>query len=397
MDSKWIQTQNTQLSLYANYREFTTENSASPSQKSVNSRLQYSQKIANNLVHWNTLFETNAGRLPQQDFTYVEVEPGQGSFVWFDYNGNGIQELEEFEVAQFQDQAIYIRVLLPNQVYIRTHQNKLSQSITFNPIQWANSTHSNKQFWSHFYNQTSFLIDRKDKNNSQSIRLNPFDSKAEDQLALQSNFRNQLFLNRGKQHYTFSYSYLKSKARNVLSFGYIELESVSHQINMTHKIQNQWLFNLQSNLDEISSESENFSSKNYQLIQSLLSPKISYLLDQNKRFDVFYQYQKKDNSVGSLEQLVQEKYGCSFTLTQNQKAAVTGEFNYFSNIFSGNANTPVAYQMMEGLQPGTNFTWSLVAQKKLTKYLDLNLNYFGRKSETSRTIHSGTVQLRAYF
>tara|TARA_B110000459_G_scaffold23505_1_gene22618 strand:- start:271 stop:3585 length:3315 start_codon:yes stop_codon:yes gene_type:complete len=397
LDSKWIQNKNTELSLYANFREFTTENSAFPSQKSVNSRLQYSQKIANNLIHWNTLFETDAGRLPQQDFTYVEVEPGQGSFVWFDYNGNGIQELEEFEVAQFQDQAIYIRVLLPNQVYIRTHQNKFSQSLTFNPNQWANSTHSNKQFWSHFYNQTSFLIDRKDQNNSQSIRISPFHSKPEDQLALHSNFRNQLFLNRGKQHYTISYSYLKSKARNVLSFGYIELESISHQINMTHKIQNQWLFNLQSNLDEIRSESENFSSKNYQLIQYLLNPKVSYLLDQNKRFDLFYQYQKKDNSVGSLEQLAQEKYGCSFTLTQNQKAAVTGEFNYFSNKFSGNANTPVAYQMMEGLQPGTNFTWSFVAQKKLTKYLDLNLNYFGRKSETSRTIHTGTVQLKAYF
>ena len=185
LDSKWIQTKSTQLSLYANYREFTTENSTSPSQKSINSRLQYSQKIANNLIHWNTLFETNAGRLPQQDFTYVEVEPGQGSFVWFDYNENGIQELEEFEIAQFQDQAIYIRVLLPNQVYIRTHQNKLSQSLTFNPIQWANSTQSKKKFWSHFYNQTSFLIDRKDKNTNQSIRLNPFHSKVEDQLGLQ--------------------------------------------------------------------------------------------------------------------------------------------------------------------------------------------------------------------
>ena len=397
IDSKWIHTQNTQLSLYANYREFTSKNSTLPSQKSVNSRLQYSQKIANNLIHWNTLYETNAGRLPQQDFTYVEVEPGQGTFVWFDYNENGIQELEEFEVAQFQDQAIYIRVLLPNQVYIRTHQNKLSQSLTFNPIQWANSTQSNKKFWSHFYNQTSFLIDRKDKNTNQSVRLNPFHSKVGDQLGLQSNFRNQLFLNRGRQRYTVSYSYLDSKARNVLSFGYIELESISHQLNMTHKIKNQWLLNLQSNLDKISSESESFSSKNYLLTQSLLSPKISYLLDQNKRFDVFYQYQKKDNSIGSLEQLVQEKYGFSFALTQNQKAAITGEFNYFSNKFSGNANTPVAYQMMEGLQPGTNFTWSLVAQKKLTKYLDLNLNYFGRKSETSRTIHTGTIQLKAYF
>ncbi len=88
---------------------------------------------------------------------------------------------------------------------------------------------------------------------------------------------------------------------------------------------------------------------------------------------------RKDNAIGGLEQLTQEKYGVSFTLTQNQKAAITGEFNYFSNDFSGNANTPVAYQMMEGLQPGTNFTWSLIAQKKLTKFLDLKSELFWKK------------------
>ena len=397
LDSKFIHTKNTNLSLYANYREFKTNTTSKSSQKSINSRLQFSQKFANNLIHWNTLYETNAGRLPQQDFTYIEVESGQGSFVWFDYNENGIQELEEFEVAQFQDQATYIRVLLPNQVYIRTHQNKLSQSLTFNPIQWVNSTQTSKNFWSHFYNQTTFIIDRKDKNNSESIRLNPFQSNPEDQLALQSNVRNQLFYNRGKQHYTVSYSYSESKARNVLSFGYVEQQSLSHQLNFSHKIQNQWLLSFQSNLDKNRSESENFSSKNYQLSESLLNPKLSYLLDDNKRFDVYYQYQIKDNSIGDLEQLTQQKYGLSFTLSQSQKAAVTGEFNYFSNQFTGNSNSPVAYQMMQGLQPGTNFTWSLIAQKKLTKFLDLNLNYFGRKSETSRTIHTGTVQLKAYF
>ena len=397
LDSKWIQTQKTNLSLYANYRVFKSTNASAPLQKSINSRLQYSQKLANNGIHWNTLFETNAGRLPRQDFTYVEVEPGQGSFVWFDYNENGIQELEEFEIAQFQDQATYVRVLLPNQVYLRTHQNKLSQSLTLNPIQWANSPQASKRFLAHFYNQTSFLIDRKDINNSTSIRLNPFHSNAEDQLALQSNFRNQLFYNRGKQHYTISYSYSESKARNTLSFGYVEQETFSHQVNILHKIKEQWLLSLQTNLDENFSASENFSSKNFQLKESLLNPKVSYLLDDNKRFDVYYQYQNKKNSIGDMEQLTQEKYGVSFMLTQNQKAAISGEFNYFSNEFSGISNTPVAYQMMEGLQPGTNFTWSLIAQKKLTKFLDLNLNYFGRKSETSRTIHTGTVQLKAYF
>ena len=88
---------------------------------------------------WNTVFETNSGTLPQQDFTYVEVEAGQGTYTWIDYNENGIQELNEFEVAQFTDEGNYIRVLLPNQVFVKTHQNRLSQTLTLNPQQWSSS------------------------------------------------------------------------------------------------------------------------------------------------------------------------------------------------------------------------------------------------------------------
>src|SRR5690606_40422875 len=65
--------------------------------------------------------------------------------------------------------------------------------------------------------------------------------------------------------------------------------------------------------------------------------------------------------------LKQQKYGASFSFANFQSMSLIGEFNYFSNNFEGNANTPVAYQMMEGLQPGKNYTWSLLAQKKITK------------------------------
>ena len=392
-----IRSETSNLSLYANYRVFKPEDENKSIQKILNSRLFYDQKLAKNLVQWQSVYETSSGQLPQQDFTYVEVEPGQGSFMWLDYNGNGIQELEEFEVAQFQDQATYIRVLLPNQVYIRTHQNRLSQSLTIDPIQWSGSSNKAKRFWSHFYNQTTFLIDRKQRNNGQNINLNPFQSNSENQLAMQSNFRNQLFFNRGKQHYTVSYSFSGSEMKNVLSFGSIAQKSYAHQLNFTHKIQQQWLLNFQFNFDNNKSESENYSSKNFELDQILMNPKISYLLDDNKRFDVFYQFQQQDNLINDKEYLKQHKLGVSAVMNQNTSSSISAEFNYFSNAFKGNANTPVAYQMMEGLQPGTNFTWSLIAQKKLTKFLDLNLNYFGRKTENSRTIHTGTVQLKAYF
>jgi hypothetical protein len=111
-------------------------------------------------VQVTTAYETTSGTIAQQEFTYLEVEPGQGVYTWNDYNNNGIQELEEFEVAPFSDQAKYVRVFLPNQIFIKTHQNKFSQSLTLNPIQWQNAT-GFKKLLSHFYNQTSFLIERK--------------------------------------------------------------------------------------------------------------------------------------------------------------------------------------------------------------------------------------------
>lgn len=397
LDSKLVQNKNTNLSLYANYRSLKSEDENVEDERSINSRLQFNQNIFNQLIQWNTIFETNSGTLPQQDFTYVEVEAGQGTYTWIDYNTNGIQELEEFEIAQFQDQGKYIRVLLPNRVFIKTHQNRLSQTLTLNPAQWSVSENKTEKIFSHFYNQTSYLIDRKTKREGNSFNLNPFKNNEEDQLGLQLNFRNVFFFNRGKQRYTTSYTFLDNTTRNILSIGFIENSLKSHQINFNHKIAESWLINFLSAFDNNESISENFASKNYNFDEARFTPKLSYLFNDNSSFDIFYQYASKENTIGNLESLKQQKYGISFSLTNSQKSAINGEFNYFSNIYDGNANTPVAYQILEGLQPGKNFTWSLLAQKKLTDFLDLNLSYFGRKTETSKTIHSGSIQLKAYF
>lgn len=395
--SKLIQNTNTNLGIYTNYRTLKSEDENIEDEQSLNSRVQYSQKLFKQVVFWNTIFDTNSGTLPQQEFTYVEVEPGRGAYTWIDYNNNGIQELEEFEIAQFQDQGTFIRVLLPNQVFIRTHQNRLSQTLTINPsILGSDSSNSNK-FWSRLYNQTSYLIDRKIRRDGNNFNLNPFESAAKDQLGLQLNFRNVLFFNRGKQRYTTSYTYLSNKVQRVLSFGFIENHLNSHQLDFNHKIKSTWLMSLETAIENTESKSENFDSKNFKIDELRFSPKLSYLFNDNSRFDIFYNYASKENTIGGLESLKQHKYGIAFMASKSETAAINAEFNYFSNKFEGNSNTPVGYQMMEGLQPGNNFTWSLLAQKKLTKFLDLNLNYFGRKSESSKTIHTGTVQLKAYF
>jgi len=397
LKSRIIKNKNTDLAIFANYRRLKQENPNLEDDQSLNSRLNFNQKLFKNLIIWNTVFETNSGTLPRQDFTYVEVEPGQGAYTWIDYNENGVQELNEFELAQFVDQGSFIRVLLPNQVFVRTHQNRLSQTLTINPQQWSASENNIEKFFSHFYNQTSYLIDRKNQRQGNTFDLNPFSTDDENQLALNKSVRNVLFYNRGKQRYTTSYTFLNNTNRSVLSTGFQENKLQSHQLQFNHKFVKNWLINFESSLEFNESLNENFISRNYELNQIRFEPKLSYIFNENARFAVFYQYTTKDNTVGNKEGLLQNNFGLSFTYNNAQKIALTGEVNYFKNEYKGNPNTPVAYQILEGLQPGNNFTWSLLAQKKLTKFLDLNLNYFGRKTETSKTIHTGTIQLKAYF
>ncbi len=395
LKSNILNTSHTQLSLFVTYRTLDNKDQNRENEQSLNSRLLYNQRFFGNKINWNTVFETNSGTLPQQEFTYIQVDPGQGTYTWNDYNTNGVQELEEFEIAQFTDEATYLKVLLPNQLFIKTHQNRLSQIVSLNPLSWSGSEHKTKRLLSHFHNQTSYIIDRKNRRDTNSFNINPF-QKNDDELALSLSFRNTLSFNRGKQRYTTTYSYLSSKNTNLQVTGLQQSISKNHQFTFAHKMAKTWLFELKNELLSAESIAENFINRNYILEGYRIEPKLSYLFSLQTQFSLFYLLNDQENISGQ-ELLTQQKMGASFSYANKQQISITTEFNYFNNDFTGNSFSPVGYQLLNGLQPGNNYTWSILAQKKLTKYLDLNVSYLGRKSENTQTIHTGNIQLRAYF
>lgn len=396
LKSKLIQTKKSELSVYMNYRIFDFVTNTKQKESSLNSRILYNNQFFNQLIQSTTVYETNSGTIPQQEFTYLEVAAGHGVYTWNDYNSNGIQELQEFEVAPFIDQAKYIRVFLPNRIYIKTNQNKFSQSLVVNPNQWQNEN-GLKKILSHFYNQTSFIIDRKAKNDGDNFDINPFNSSQKNALGLNSNFRNSLFYNRGKQHHSVTYTYLQNNAKNLLSIGSQEATNASHQLQYNHLYQKSWLLGCFFKTIKTSMLSENFPDKNYTINGYLIGPKISYLFSKNTSLDVFFELQNKENQIGNFETLLQNRLGTSFSYSGDKKITLNGELSFYQNKFSGNAFSSVGFQMLEGLQSGQNLTWRLLLQKNLTQFLDVNLNYQGRKSESSQTIHTGNIQLRAYF
>jgi hypothetical protein len=396
MKSKLIQNTKSDLAVFVNYRNLKYVDKTRENEPSLNSRVLYNDRFFDQLIQSTTAFETSSGKIAQQEFTYLEVEAGQGIYAWNDYNGDGVQELQEFEIAPFPDQAKYIRIFLPNQVFIKTHQNKFSESVTLNPNQWQNEN-GFKKILSHFYNQTSFLIDRKIARNGDNFDLNPFSKSEKDLLGLSTSFRNSFYYNRGKQKHSVTYTYILNRAKNLLSVGSQESNNSSHQLQYDYLLQKYWLFSFSGKTIKTETLVENYATRNYTIFGYQLAPKISYLFSQNASWDLFYEFQSKKNQIGQQESLKQTRIGTSFTYSSEKKLTMNGEFSLYENTFIGDAISPVAFQMLEGLQPGKNMTWKLLIQKNLTQYLDININYQGRKSETSQTIHNGNIQLRAYF
>jgi hypothetical protein len=393
--SQLVNTQATKLRVFANLRNLKFNEQDRADEQSLNSRVTYSQNLWDRLVNLNTTYETNSGSIAQQEFTYLEVEPGQGQYTWIDYNANGVQELNEFEIAQFLDEGRFVRILLPNQIFVRTNQTRFSQQLTLNFQTWQNKE-GWKKIASRFYNQTSLLLDKKLRKDGNSLSLNPFGGSGEDILGENTTFRNILFFNRSLQKFTTSYNFTQNTTKNLSLLGLQESSNLLHELKFIHKFQESWLLTLTQDVNSSESFSDRFQNRNFEIEGFSLNPKLSYLLG-DKRFDVFYELASKENQVGEQESLNQQTFGLSFTLNNAQKYSINGEVNYIQNEFDGSTFSPVAYQLLEGLLPNDNFTWSLFLQKKITDFLDLNLTYFGRKSENVNAIHTGSVQLRAFF
>ena len=393
-NSKLIANKNTQLSVYANYR--MTQNAFRQNEKSLNSKVMYQQKLLGDFVNFNIAYETSSGNIARQDYIYVKTEIGQGFYTWIDYNSDGVQDFDEFEIAQFQDQASYLRIPLPNLRFIATQSAKWKQSIGINFNKWSGKDGFQK-ILSHLSNQIFLTVNNEQERVGTSFNFNPFDFNEDKLLGLNYSFRNQLYLNRNLQNYSATLTIGNSKNKQQFFIGSQENNNHLTQIDFSHKFSNFWLIELMGKQGVHELLTENFNNRNFKIRSKELHPKISFLYHKDHRFSTFYHFKNKENTSQNFETLQQHKFGIDYFYSSEKKNQISANGTVFLNNYNGNQQSPVAYQMLEGLQAGRNYTWNLLLNHKINTILNLSVSYLGRKSEDSKTIHTGSVQLKAIF
>ena len=382
------------------YRKFTplsTINSAVPENTFLN-QTNFSTSFLKKLFRLNTHYSVGSGLEQKREFVYLEVNPGQGIFAWIDYNNNGIKELSEFEIAAFSDQANYMRIFTQSNSYIRTFTNKFSQSVFINP---RNILKKNKSKFaktiSKFSSATAYKIDRKTTLENLGSSLNPFQNNISDTnlVTLNNQIRSSVFYNRTGYKYGVEYSFQNNSNKILLSNGFDSRKTISHELNGRYKIKN-IILKWRNKLGEKSLTSDYLSGRNYRIDFVSSTPSISFQKTTNFSLDLTYNYQEKNNKLGNDFAVINTSgISTKYNLANNLNFSTS--FNYVKIIYRGNENSSLEYEMLEGLKKGNNYTWELLLNKRIAKNLDLTLNYNGRKPEGIKTIHSGMVQIRAFF
>jgi hypothetical protein len=79
------------------------------------------------------------------------------------------------------------------------------------------------------------------------------------------------------------------------------------------------------------------------------------------------------------------------------KGSIQVNGNLVDIAYDGVVNSVIGNEMLSGLRPGTNATWSVAVQRRLSDHLQVDLTYNGRSSEGTPAVHVGGAQVRAFF
>ncbi|NJM16108.1 MAG: hypothetical protein HC896_12700 [Bacteroidales bacterium] len=129
--SAFKQLRNQQLDLSATYRNVAYKLDTNLATDQYLGRVGHRMHAFNRFLNTNITYELGAGKEPQREFAYIRVTDGQGTHKWdatTDYNNNSVAEINEFEVARFNDEANFLKIYLPGNQYTNVKNNLFKHS-----------------------------------------------------------------------------------------------------------------------------------------------------------------------------------------------------------------------------------------------------------------------------
>lgn len=398
LNAEWMSNEHHQVRVNATYRKLNVYDSRfniKPDER-ILGRLEYFTDLWKNAITGNFLYEIGSGQEPRRDFSYFEVPTGQGEYTWIDYNNDGVQQLNEFEVAKFRDQAKYLKIFTPTNDFVKTDFLQFNYNIVINPSMALDEANSGliTTILKRLYFQSSLQTNQKQLALGDRS-LNPFatgfgDTSLVSFDQLQSH---SLSFNKFSQKWGIDLNYLQNTNRAFLSFG----EETRSSNELALRIRSNWARKYSVDLvgKKINNQllTPSFTNRNFNINTFAIEPRVSYTKGTTFRAQFSYNYQNKKNIDGEKAEISSLLIDGKYNIVSN--TAVAGKFTYSNILFDGIPASTLGFMMMDGLQPNQNYIWQIDLTKRLNSFIELSFQYEGRKSGSSGVVNLGRAQLRA--
>ena len=359
--------------------------------------IEYTGRFWKNALMLNTYFETGSGLEQKMAYTYLKVAEGQGVYTWNDYNGNGIEELDEFEVAAFQDQANYIKVWQNSNEYINTFSNQFLQTIQLRPASaWANKK-DYRRILARFSDAASLKIVQKNTFRHNANAINPFYFNLIDTNLTSCNLAfNNTFSYQHKSIFSIDFITQVNRSKSLLYYGSdlgcFDMQQILLRVNASRMVtlKAEYSHGLKTN------NSEFMATRCYKINMHHTSAEVIVNYQNKLQVNMAYLYTHKHNQL-SYQLSSQHKGDLEVKYKMPKKGNLTAAASYIYIQYNDDNNSSLSYEMLEGLKTGHNATWQIKYEANITDFLQINLQYLGRYSQGNKPVHTGSLELRAHF
>jgi hypothetical protein len=399
----WRPSRSQELKTLLSYRQLdisdTTLSKLDP-ENTLQFRWDYRLNVWKGAFRLSTFYESNSGLEVKKEYSYLKVADGQGVYSWIDYNDNGVKELDEFEVAAFQDQASYIRILLPSDEFIRTYGSRYNLVLNIQPSRVWRKEKGMKALLARFSSNLMYNSQLRTSSAVFATRANPIwvDINDTNLVYVNSYFRNSMFFNRGNPHFGMEWNYSRNINKMLMVNGYEGREQERHELKLRWNISKSWMVESDGQYGQKAAFSQFFANRDFSI--QFYKASLKATLQSNRKFRIALRYlqgEKLNFLMENNDRARQQEVNISMRLNNPKRGNFSALLAWIKWDYSGNDGDALAFEMLEGYRKGANLRWNFGYNRTLLQNLQLTLLYDGRKPFDTPTIHTGSIQLRAYF
>lgn len=404
----WNKRPGTRFQSQLSYRQLQTDSSllrgSVPTRNTLLGRVDGTLQILRGFIRSQTTYELGSGQEPRQEYTFLKVAPGEGTYIWQDslYNADGIVQAAEMQPAPFPDQADYIRVTTISTRFVQTDYLNLSQNLQLEPKQlWKTPAEQPLQrFLSKLSGQLSWRIQQKTQVSASGLKVTPYLSDISDTslVGLNAGLRQSLTFNRGNPKWELQWVRQHTQNKQLQTTGY-DLRTLQEQYGLLRwNPFTAWSLRTQAGTGQRKSLITWMQARNYHLYYKNVEAQLTWSIHTTFRTQCSYRFQV-DEDVSSIQPLYAKTQELKLTGTFSPGAntALTWSIAQAQIAMTGDARSPAGFAILNGLQPGNNTLWSLSLDRQLNRTLQLRVQYDGRKTGQNRVVHNGRVQINAVF